>query len=204
MSGRRTELQTKPTGRYEQARAAGTVAQRIAGTEPKRAAGNPIDRIPRSDCARCVRANAGVLRERAEPLLSRLEEAQADPCTIDHHFHGETAGRPGLPESYRCKGTGGFSQPLGRHNRIELPDVIGPSEFNLNSAASSIVTNAANLNILYRLTFDVQRRDAEATIANPAGSRRRAWSGLGMGRDRFCCPLSESIAARATGHLRNC
>ena len=52
-------------------------------------------------------------------------------------------------------------------NRRELPHVIGPCEFNLKSAASSIVTKAANLNIIHGLTCDVQRLNAVHTIANP-------------------------------------
>src|SRR5262245_853978 len=54
-----------------------------------------------------------------------------------------------------------------RRNWIELPHVIGPGEFNLKSAASAIVTNAANLNILYGLPFDRQWFDAMDTITNP-------------------------------------
>jgi hypothetical protein len=38
----------------------------------------------------------------------------------------------------------------GWRNRVELPHVIGPGEFNLKSASSAIVANAANLNILHR------------------------------------------------------
>jgi hypothetical protein len=52
-------------------------------------------------------------------------------------------------------------------NRRELPHVVGPCEFNLKSAASSIVTKAANLNIIHGLTCDVQRLNAVRTIANP-------------------------------------
>jgi hypothetical protein len=36
----------------------------------------------------------------------------------------------------------------GRCNWIELPHIISPGELNLKSAASAIVTNTPNLNIL--------------------------------------------------------
>jgi hypothetical protein len=55
----------------------------------------------------------------------------------------------------------------GGRNRIELPHVIRPCEFNLKSASSAIVTNAANLNILHGMTGDVQWVNAVHTIANP-------------------------------------
>jgi hypothetical protein len=55
----------------------------------------------------------------------------------------------------------------GRSNRIELPHVIGPGEFNLKSAASAIITNTADLNVFHRLTLDVQRFNAMNPVADP-------------------------------------
>jgi hypothetical protein len=55
----------------------------------------------------------------------------------------------------------------GRCNCVELPHVIGPGEFNLKSASSAIVANAANLNILHRMTFALQRLDAVPAVAHP-------------------------------------
>src|SRR5262245_53494121 len=52
-------------------------------------------------------------------------------------------------------------------NRIELSDVIGPGEFDLKSASSSIITDAPNLNVFHRLTFDVQRFDAVLAVTHP-------------------------------------
>src|SRR5262245_4703120 len=50
-------------------------------------------------------------------------------------------------------------------NWVELPHVISPGEFNLQSSASSVVTKATNLNIADRLAFDVQWFNAMDTIA---------------------------------------
>ena len=56
--------------------------------------------------------------------------------------------------------------------QIELPHIISPSELNLESATSAIVTNAPNLDILYKLTLDVQRFNAMQTIADPIPTAR--------------------------------
>ena len=48
-----------------------------------------------------------------------------------------------------------------------LPHLIGPREFDFKSPASAIVTQAANLNIRYWLTFDGQRFNAVDTITHP-------------------------------------
>jgi hypothetical protein len=55
----------------------------------------------------------------------------------------------------------------GWRNWIELPHVIGPGEFNLQPSTPSVVTNAANLNIIHGLMCDVQWLDAVDTIAHP-------------------------------------
>jgi hypothetical protein len=55
----------------------------------------------------------------------------------------------------------------GWRNWVELPHVICPGEFDFKPTASTIVANAANLNILHWLTFDVQRFDTVDTIAYP-------------------------------------
>ena len=63
-----------------------------------------------------------------------------------------------------------LENPLPRAHRFccwQIPEPHGSREFNPESATSAIKTNAANLNVLHRLTFDVQRFDAVDTIANP-------------------------------------
>ena len=84
-------------------------------------------------------------------------------------------------------------------DRIELPNVVRPCEFDLKSAPSAIVANAANLNVLDGLTFDVQRLDAVLTIADPIPTARG---------DQFaelkssCKPRSHLLASRVKGTLR--
>jgi hypothetical protein len=55
----------------------------------------------------------------------------------------------------------------GWRNWVELPHVICPGEFDFKPTASTIVANAANLNILHRLTFDVQWLGAVDTVTDP-------------------------------------
>jgi hypothetical protein len=55
----------------------------------------------------------------------------------------------------------------GWRNWVELPHVICPGEFDFKPTASTIVTKAADLNIIHGLTCDVQGFDAVDTVANP-------------------------------------
>ena len=48
-----------------------------------------------------------------------------------------------------------------------MPHIISPGEFNLESPASAIVSNATNLNIFHTLTLHRQRIDAVDTITHP-------------------------------------
>jgi len=62
--------------------------------------------------------------------------------------------------------------------------------FNLKSATSSIVTNTANLNIVHRMTIDIERLNAVRGITHPITTAAHQWKYGLRYRDTNLAPRS--------------